>query len=97
MNYSSVAYLDASYNGEQERRYNKETSKSGNWVIDRLVEKPSRVAWVSLIVGIFSGAIGITLYINSRGILSGVGFILLFLGLLSPVFPWWIIVVDWWG
>lgn len=48
---------------------------------------------VSLLVGICCGTVGVAIYLNSRGICGSlIGMGLVILGILTPNFPWWILL-----
>jgi hypothetical protein len=84
---TGVAYLDSDNKNEEDRRDRK-------GIVDQLIEKSSRYPVLSDLVGVICGAIGITIYVNSREWFgAAIGFILIAVGILTPVFPWWAFVL----
>jgi len=91
---TSIAYLTNDRADQQQSHRSEKQSIKSYGIIDRLIDKPREAGLISLIVGVVIGAIGITLYLN-RG--WKIGFLLLVIGGVTPLFPWWLallIVLD---
>ncbi|THD43875.1 MAG: hypothetical protein E7774_11870 [Bradyrhizobium sp.] len=84
---TGVAYLDSDHKNEEDRRDRK-------GIVDQLIEKSSHYPVLSDLAGVICGAIGITIYVNSLGWFgAAIGFALIAIGILTPVFPWWAFVL----
>lgn len=82
---------------KKERRDSKEKREQGYRVIDSLVDQPRKAGLISMIVGILCGAIGRTFYLKRNAVVSRAGLALVCLGMLTPLFPWWLLALIWWA
>lgn len=61
-------------------------------IVEYLLNHPRNAMLISVIVGVLTGAIGITLSLNSEpGWRRSLGGALLVLGMLTPILPWWLL------
>jgi hypothetical protein len=80
-------------NNEDQEKIGDENSRSYR-IIDDLINDRHKRAGISYFMGILSGAIGIAFYLKSSRLLGGG---LVALGLLTPLLPWWLPILNWWA
>jgi hypothetical protein len=89
-----IAYLRDNPKNEAEGRDSKETGQYGERIVERFLQHPREITLVSTLIGMFCAAIGIALYLNSRGTFACVtGLLLLGVGMITPIFPWWALLL----
>lgn len=63
-----------------------------NGIIKELIEQPRKAIVVSYAIGALNGAIGATLYLKNKVWIGG---LLIALGIITPLLPWWILILRW--
>jgi len=91
---SSVTQLAENNPYKGNRSYREQTREYGKWIIDRLLDKPGYMSIISVFFGLLCCASGIALYLKDFGRLLSVGALALVgLGILTPLIPWWILIL----
>lgn len=90
---SKIAYLTKYGKNEEYSGDREDTRKYGERIVDSLIKYPRYVVLISVFFGVLCGAIGIAINLNSRGKMGAIfGGALVVVGLLTPVFPWWLVI-----
>lgn len=91
---SRISQLTKNNQDQRESSYREQAREYGERIIDRLADKPRYVTLVSVFFGLFCSACGIALYLGDRGLmLSGIGIVLVGFGIITPLFPWWLLIL----
>jgi hypothetical protein len=89
-----IANLRDNPKNEAEGRDSEETGQYGERIVERFLQHPREITLVSTLIGMFCTAIGITLYLNGRGTFTSIaGLLLLGIGMITPLFPWWALLL----
>jgi hypothetical protein len=98
---AGVLYLssDSGSSGppQQYSGYKQQSGKRSNWIIECFRQQPKQIILVSAILGALCAAIGFTLNMKRDRRVSFLGGALVVLGLLAPIFPWWLVPFLWWS
>jgi hypothetical protein len=92
---SGVSGLAQYDNDKENSRDAKKESEQSYGIIDRLVDQPRKAGLISVVLGILTGTVGITLYLNRSAVISRVGLAFVCLGMFTPLFPWWLLILIW--
>jgi hypothetical protein len=91
---ATVSNLNDDARNETKSRKSEYAGQYGERIVERLSQHPREVTLVSVVVEMFCTTIGIALYLNSdRTFASIVGLLLLGIGILTPILPWWAFVL----
>jgi hypothetical protein len=94
----NAAFVDLSLGDPSQNPsgYEQQERKARNGIILRFLkildENPRYVIWTTCLIGLSCAAIGFAVYLYRDSIISRLGFTLFVLGLICPIFPWWVLL-----
>jgi hypothetical protein len=93
---ATVSDLPSSNAGQNDSSNEQKAGETGHGIVAHFLEVFFNIVppWaVTAIIGALCGTVGIAIYLNFSGWRSALGFGLMALGLLTPIFPWWVFLL----
>jgi hypothetical protein len=88
-----IAHLTKDGDNERNSGQSENARSYGNWFFDTFIEKPCYMTLISILFGALCSAVGIAINLNSSKTAGAIlGGALVVAGILTPLFPWWILI-----